>query len=80
MAIDYFYEKQSGRTHQYAANSFLALRSASSRTRQLADAVGADIDEVKRGFTSDSRIQSGVLYPGVGYGGVGFPKDVEGPG
>jgi UDPglucose 6-dehydrogenase len=44
---------------------------------QLADSVGADIEEVKKGFTSDSRINPAFFYPGVGYGGSCFPKDVK---
>ncbi len=63
---------------KYAANSFLSVKiSFINELAALADAVGADIDEVRRGFTSDSRINPSFFYPGVGYGGSCFPKDVQ---
>ena len=63
---------------KYAANSFLSVKiSFANELAALADAVGADIDEVRRGFTSDSRINPSFFYPGVGYGGSCFPKDVQ---
>src|SRR5690606_12255415 len=43
----------------------------------LADEVGADINEVRAGFTSDNRINPAFFYPGSGYGGSCFPKDVQ---
>lgn len=63
---------------KYAANAFLATKiSFINELAMLTDAVGADIEEVKKGFTSDSRINPAFFYPGVGYGGSCFPKDVK---
>jgi UDPglucose 6-dehydrogenase len=73
-----FMGNKSAELTKYAANSFLATKiSFINELAQIADAVGADIDEVKRGFTSDSRINPAFFYPGVGYGGSCFPKDVK---
>src|SRR5690606_35767885 len=61
-----------------AANSFLALKiSFINELARLADAVGADIDAVRQGFTSDNRINPKFFYPGVGFGGSCFPKDIR---
>ncbi len=63
---------------KYAANSFLSVKiSFANELASLADKVGADIDEVRAGFTSDSRINPSFFYPGSGYGGSCFPKDVQ---
>ena len=63
---------------KYAANSFLSVKiSFANELARLADIVGADIDEVRAGFTSDSRINPSFFYPGSGYGGSCFPKDVQ---
>ncbi len=63
---------------KYAANSFLATKiSFINELALLADEVGADINEVRRGFTSDSRISPAFFQPGLGYGGSCFPKDVK---
>ncbi len=63
---------------KYAANSFLSVKiSFANELAALADKVGADIDEVRAGFTSDSRINPSFFYPGSGYGGSCFPKDVQ---
>lgn len=63
---------------KYAANSFLAIKiSFINELALLADKVGADIQAVRSGFTSDSRINPAFFYPGIGYGGSCFPKDVR---
>lgn len=63
---------------KYAANAFLSVKiSFANELAHLADRVGADVDEVRAGFTSDSRINPAFFYPGSGYGGSCFPKDVQ---
>ncbi len=74
----YFMDVRSAEMTKYAANSFLATKiTFMNDIANLCELVGADVDQVRIGIGSDSRIGKRFLFPGVGFGGSCFPKDVE---
>lgn len=73
-----FMDERSAELTKYAANSFLATKiTFMNEVANFCEAVGADVDKVRIGIGSDSRIGKRFLFPGIGYGGSCFPKDVQ---
>ena len=71
-------DEESAEMTKYAANALLATKiTFMNEIANLCERVGADVDKVRRGIGTDSRIGPKFLYAGIGFGGSCFPKDVQ---